>query len=204
MPESKKKKVKMDKLSYALGMSMASSLVNSGLKQIDVDSFVKAFTDIVQSGACDMSPQEAEQHIQAYFSKRQNEMLEENLKIGRDFLEENKKKEGVVALPSGLQYEILKEGIGEKPKATDRVKCHYHGTLINGKVFDSSVERGQPAVFGVNQVIKGWVEALQLMPVGSKWRLYIPSELAYGSQGAGNSIEPNSALIFDVELLGIE
>lgn len=204
MPESKKKKVKMDKLSYALGMSMASSLVNSGLKQIDVDSFVKAFTDIVQSGACDMSPQEAEQHIQAYFSKRQNEMLEENLKIGRDFLEENKKKEGVVALPSGLQYEILKEGTGEKPKATDRVKCHYHGTLINGKVFDSSVERGQPAVFGVNQVIKGWVEALQLMPVGSKWRLYIPSELAYGSQGAGNSIEPNSALIFDVELLGIE
>lgn len=204
MPESKKKKVKMDKLSYALGMSMASSLVNSGLKHIDVDSFVKAFTDIVQSGACDMSPQEAEQHIQAYFSKRQNEMLEENLKIGRDFLEENKKKEGVVALPSGLQYEILKEGTGEKPKATDRVKCHYHGTLINGKVFDSSVERGQPAVFGVNQVIKGWVEALQLMPVGSKWRLYIPSELAYGSQGAGNSIEPNSALIFDVELLGIE
>lgn len=194
----------MDKLSYALGMSMASSLVNSGLKQIDVDSFVKAFTDIVQSGACDMSPQEAEQHIQAYFSKRQNEMLEENLKIGREFLEENKKKEGVVTLPSGLQYEILKEGTGEKPKSTDRVKCHYHGTLINGKVFDSSVERGQPAVFGVNQVIKGWVEALQLMPVGSKWRLYIPSELAYGSQGAGNSIEPNSALIFDVELLGIE
>lgn len=194
----------MDKLSYALGMSMASSLVNSGLKQIDVDSFVKAFTDIVQNGACDMSPQEAEQHIQAYFSKRQNEMLEENLKIGREFLEENKKKEGIVALPSGLQYEILKEGAGEKPKSTDRVKCHYHGILINGKVFDSSVERGQPAVFGVNQVIKGWVEALQLMPVGSKWRLYIPSELAYGSQGAGNSIEPNSALIFDVELLGIE
>ncbi len=131
-------------------------------------------------------------------------MSGENLKIGREFLEENKKKEGVVALPSGLQYEILKEGTGPKPKATDKVKCHYHGTLINGKVFDSSVERGQPAVFGVNQVIKGWVEALQLMPVGSKWRLYIPSELAYGSQGAGSSIEPNSALIFDVELLGIE
>ena len=194
----------MDQLSYALGMSMASSLVNSGLNQIDVDSFVKAFVEVINNGAADMSPQEANQYIQEYLSKRQNEMLGENLKIGREFLEENKKKEGVVALPSGLQYEILKEGTGPKPKATDKVKCHYHGTLINGKVFDSSVERGQPAVFGVNQVIKGWVEALQLMPVGSKWRLYIPSELAYGSQGAGSSIEPNSALIFDVELLGIE
>ena len=194
----------MDKLSYALGMSMASSLVNSGLNQIDVDSFVKAFVEVINNGAADMSPQEANQYIQEYLSKRQNEMSGENLKIGREFLEENKKKEGVVALPSGLQYEILKEGTGPKPKATDKVKCHYHGTLINGKVFDSSVERGQPAVFGVNQVIKGWVEALQIMPVGSKWRLYIPSELAYGSQGAGSSIEPNSALIFDVELLGIE
>ena len=194
----------MDKLSYALGMSMASSLVSSGLNQIDVDSFVKAFVEVINNGAADMSPQEANQYIQEYLSKRQNEMSGENLKIGREFLEENKKKEGVVALPSGLQYEILKEGTGPKPKATDKVKCHYHGTLINGKVFDSSVERGQPAVFGVNQVIKGWVEALQLMPVGSKWRLYIPSELAYGSQGAGSSIEPNSALIFDVELLGIE
>ena len=194
----------MNKLSYALGMSMASSLVNSGLKQIDVDSFVKAFVDIMNSKTTEMSSQEADQHIQAYFSKRQGEISGENLEAGRQFLEENKKKEGVVSLPSGLQYEILTEGSGPKPKATDKVKCHYHGTLINGKVFDSSVERGQPAVFGVNQVIKGWVEALQLMPVGSKWRLYIPSDLAYGSQGAGNSIEPNSALIFDVELLGIE
>ncbi|OPZ26534.1 MAG: Outer membrane protein MIP precursor [Bacteroidetes bacterium ADurb.BinA174] len=194
----------MDKLSYALGMSMASSLVNSGLNKIDVDSFVKAFVEVIKNGAAEMSPQEANQYIQEYLSKRQNEMLDENLKIGREFLEENKKKEGVIVLPSGLQYEILKEGSGPKPKATDKVKCHYHGTLINGKVFDSSVERRQPAIFGVNQVIKGWVEALQLMPVGSKWRLYIPSELAYGSQGAGSSIEPNSTLIFDVELLGIE
>ena len=194
----------MDKLSYALGMSMASSLVNSGLNKIDVDSFVKAFVEVIKNGAAEMSPQEANQYIQEYLSKRQNEMLDENLKIGREFLEENKKKEGVIVLPSGLQYEILKEGSGPKPKATDKVKCHYHGTLINGKVFDSSVERRQPAIFGVNQVIKGWVEELQLMPVGSKWRLYIPSELAYGSQGAGSSIEPNSTLIFDVELLGIE
>ena len=194
----------MDKLSYALGMSMASSLVNSGLDQIDTDSFVKAFVEVIENGAAEMSPQEANEYIQDYLSKRQNEMLGENLRIGRDFLEENKKKEGVITLASGLQYEILREGSGPKPKATEKVKCHYHGTLINGKVFDSSVERGQPAVFGVNQVIKGWVEALQLMSVGSKWRLYIPSELAYGSQGAGSSIEPNSTLIFDVELLGIE
>ena len=194
----------MDKLSYALGMSMASNLMNSGLKQIDVESFVKAFTEIMSNTAPSMSPQEANQVIQSYFSKMQDEMLENNLKEGEAFLEENSKKESVVTLPSGLQYEVLQEGIGAKPKATDKVKCHYHGTLLNGQVFDSSVQRGQPAVFGVNQVIKGWVEALQLMSVGSKWRLYIPSELAYGAQGAGNSIEPNSTLIFDVELLGIE
>ncbi len=194
----------MDKLSYALGMSMASNLMNSGLKQIDVESFVKAFTEIMSNTAPSMSPQEANQVIQTYFSKMQDEMLENNLKEGEAFLEENSKKESVVTLPSGLQYEVLQEGNGAKPKATDKVKCHYHGTLLNGQVFDSSVQRGQPAVFGVNQVIKGWVEALQLMSVGAKWRLYIPSELAYGAQGAGNSIEPNSTLIFDVELLGIE
>ncbi|SFL17043.1 FKBP-type peptidyl-prolyl cis-trans isomerase [Proteiniphilum acetatigenes] len=194
----------MDKLSYALGMSMASNLMNSGLKLIDVESFVKAFTEIMNNTTPSMSPQEANQVIQSYFSKIQDEMLENNLKEGEAFLEENSKKEGVVTLSSGLQYEVLKEGDGAKPKATDKVKCHYHGTLLNGQVFDSSVQRGQPAVFGVNQVIKGWVEALQLMSVGSKWRLYIPSDLAYGTQGAGNSIEPNSALIFDVELLGIE
>lgn len=194
----------MDKLSYALGMSMASNLMNSGLKQIDVESFVKAFTEIMSNTTPSMSPQEANQVIQTYFSKMQDEMLENNLKEGEAFLEENSKKESVVTLPSGLQYEVLQEGIGAKPKATDKVKCHYHGTLLNGQVFDSSVQRGQPAVFGVNQVIKGWVEALQLMSVGAKWRLYIPSELAYGAQGAGNSIEPNSTLIFDVELLGIE
>jgi FKBP-type peptidyl-prolyl cis-trans isomerase FklB len=194
----------MDKLSYALGMSMASNLINSGLKQIDVESFVKAFTEIMSNAAPSMSPQEANKVIQNYFNKKQDEMLENNLRAGEAFLEENGKKEGVVTLSSGLQYEILQDGNGAKPKATDKVKCHYHGTLLDGRVFDSSVQRGQPAVFGVNQVIKGWVEALQLMSVGSKWRLYIPSGLAYGVQGAGDSIEPNSTLIFDVELLGIE
>ncbi len=194
----------MDKISYAIGMSMASNLMNSGLRNIEVESFVKAFTEVINNESTSMSPEEANQTLQEYFSKQQEEMLNKNLEIGAAFLEENSKKENVVSLPSGLQYEIITEGSGAKPKATDSVKCHYHGTLLDGTVFDSSVQRGQPAVFGVNQVIKGWVEALQLMSVGSKWKLFIPSSLAYGSQGAGNSIEPNSTLIFEVELLGIE
>ena len=194
----------MDKISYAIGMSMASNLMNSGLRNIEVDSFVKAFTEVINNESTSMSPEEANQTLQEYFSKQQEEMLNKNLEIGKAFLEENSKKENIVSLASGLQYEIITEGNGSKPKATDSVKCHYHGTLLDGTVFDSSVQRGQPAVFGVSQVIKGWVEALQLMSVGSKWKLFIPSNLAYGSQGAGNSIEPNSTLIFEVELLGIE
>ena len=194
----------MDKISYAIGMSMASNLMNSGLRSIEVESFVKAFTEVINNESTSMSPDEANQTLQEYFSKQQEEMLNKNLEIGIAFLEENSKKENVVSLPSGLQYEIITEEDGAKPKATDSVKCHYHGTLLDGTVFDSSVQRGQPAVFGVNQVIKGWVEALQLMSVGSKWKLFIPSNLAYGSQGAGGSIEPNSTLIFEVELLGIE
>ncbi len=194
----------MDKISYAIGMSMASNLMNSGLRNIEVESFVKAFTEVINNESTSMSPEEANQTLQEYFSKQQEEMLNKNLETGIAFLEENSKKDNVVSLPSGLQYEILTEGNGPKPKATESVKCHYHGTLLDGTVFDSSVQRGEPAVFGVNQVIKGWVEALQLMSVGSKWKLFIPSSLAYGSQGAGNSIEPNSTLIFEVELLGIE
>ncbi|MDD2328643.1 FKBP-type peptidyl-prolyl cis-trans isomerase [Proteiniphilum sp. UBA5384] len=194
----------MDKLSYALGMSMASNLMNSGLRNIDVESFTDAFSCIVQHTPPSITPQEANQVIQDFFSQRQDEVLTRNLEEGKAFLAENSKSEKVVTLPSGLQYEVLAEGEGATPSATDKVKCHYHGTLLDGTVFDSSVERGQPAVFGVNQVIKGWVEALQLMSVGSRWRLFVPSHLAYGEQGAGNSIEPNSTLIFDVELLGIE
>ena len=194
----------MEKLSYALGMSMASSLVNSGLNDINVEAFSKAVADVISKSELEMSPQEANEHIQVYFSKKQEEELKKNTEAGRIFLEENAKKEGVVTLPSGLQYEIITEADGEIPTATDKVKCHYHGTLITGEVFDSSVQRGQPAVFGVNQVIKGWVEALQLMSVGSKWKLYIPADLAYGAQGAGEMIGPNTALVFEVELLGIE
>ncbi len=194
----------MKKLSYSLGMSMATQLMQTGLENLDVEAFVKAFTEIMKNETTTMSLEEASQHIQAYFSAKQNEMLEVNKKEGELFLSENKKKENVVTLPSGLQYEVLTEGDGAIPTATDTVKCHYHGTLIDGTVFDSSVERGQPAVFGVTQVIKGWVEALQLMSVGSKWKLFVPSGMAYGEQGAGNDIQPNSTLIFEVELLGIE
>jgi FKBP-type peptidyl-prolyl cis-trans isomerase FklB len=135
--------------------------------------------------------------------QRKNEVAAANLKAGQEFLESNKKRPGVVPLPSGLQYEILVEGTGPKPKATDKVTCHYHGTLIDGTVFDSSVKRGQPATFPLNMVIKGWTEGLQLMTVGSKWRFYIPSDLAYGDRQVSAQIGPNSTLIFDVELLGI-
>ncbi len=194
----------MEKLSYALGMSMASSLVNSGLNDINVEAYSKAVSDVLNKGELEMSAQEANEHIQVFFSKKQEEQLKQNEEAGKKFLEENAKVEGVIVLPSGLQYQVINEGEGDIPTANDRVKCHYHGTLIDGSVFDSSVERGQPAVFGVTQVIKGWVEALQLMSVGSKWRLFVPSDLAYGAQGAGDMIGPNTTLIFEVELLGIE
>ena len=182
---------------------MATQLMQTGLENLDVEAFVKAFTEIMKKEEPSMSLEEASQHIQAYFSAKQNEMLEKNKQEGEKFLAENKKKENIVELPSGLQYEVMTEGDGAIPAATDTVQCHYHGTLIDGTVFDSSVERGTPATFGVTQVIPGWVEALQLMQVGSKWRLYIPGELAYGANGAGNLIGPNATLIFDVELLKV-
>ncbi len=194
----------MKNLSYSLGMSMATQLMQTGLENLDVEAFVKAFTEIMKNEKPSMSLEEASEHIQAYFSAKQNEMLKINKAEGEKFLAENKKEDNVVELPSGLQYEIITEGKGDIPNATDTVECHYHGTLIDGTVFDSSVQRGQPAVFGVTQVIKGWVEALQLMPVGSKWKLFVPSDMAYGEQGAGDLIQPNTTLIFEVELLGIQ
>lgn len=193
----------MDKVSYALGLSIGNNFLNSGIKNLQVEDFVKGLTDVLNEKQPDITYDEAKEVINEFFIKLQKEKMEINKKAGEEFLHINKGRAGVVELPSGLQYQILKQGNGAKPKATDKVKCHYHGTLINGTVFDSSVQRGQPAVFGVNQVIPGWVEALQLMPVDSKWRLFIPSNLAYGEQGAGEMIEPNSTLIFDVELLDI-
>lgn len=193
----------MDKVSYALGLSIGNNFQSSGIKQLQVADFVTGLEDVLGEKQPAISYEEAKQVINDYFMKLQQERLEINKQAGAEFLEINRHKAGVVELPSGLQYEILKQGTGAKPSANDKVKCHYHGTLINGTVFDSSVQRGEPATFGVSQVIPGWVEALQLMPVGSKWRLFIPSNLAYGEHGAGDVIEPNSTLIFDVELLDI-
>jgi FKBP-type peptidyl-prolyl cis-trans isomerase FklB len=193
----------MDKVSYALGLSIGNNFLSSGISNLQLEDFAKGVKDVLADNKPEISYDEAKQVINDYFVKLQQEKSEINRKAGQEFLRINKLKAGVTELPSGLQYEILKQGNGSKPTATDKVKCHYHGTLISGTVFDSSVDRGQPATFGVSQVIPGWVEALQLMNVGSKWRLFIPSELAYGQQGAGEHIGPNSALIFDVELLDI-
>ena len=193
----------MDKISYALGLSIANNFLSSGINKLDIETFAKARDDGLNQKQTSMNYDEAKNVINEYFTKLQDEKLTINLKAGQEFLAINKNRPGVVTLPSGLQYEIIKEGNGKIPAATDQVKCHYHGTLIDGTVFDSSVQRGTPATFGVNQVIKGWVEALQLMPVGSKWKLFIPSDLAYGAQGAGQSIEPNSTLVFEVEVLDI-
>ena len=193
----------MDKISYALGLSIGNNFQNSGINNLQVEDFVKGLKDVLNEAQPEISYDEAKQVINDYFMNLQKERLELNKKAGEEFLNINKGKAGVVTLPSGLQYQVLKQGEGAKPPASDKVKCHYHGTLINGTVFDSSVQRGEQAVFGVSQVIPGWVEALQLMPVGSKWRLFIPSNLAYGEHGAGDAIEPNSALVFDVELLDI-
>jgi len=193
----------MDKISYALGLSIGNNFQNSGINNLQVEDFVKGLKDVLGGAEPEISYDEAKQVINDYFMNLQKERLELNKKAGEEFLNINRGKAGVVTLPSGLQYQVLKQGEGAKPAASDKVKCHYHGTLINGTVFDSSVQRGEPAVFGVSQVIPGWVEALQLMSVGSKWRLFIPSDLAYGEHGAGDAIEPNSALVFDVELLDI-
>lgn len=193
----------LERFSYALGMSVASNLIKSGVKTINPEAFVKAINDTFVGEMPQMMPDEANKILENFMQQANQNEAKENLESGLEFLEKNRSKKGVIELPSGLQYQVIKEGDGDLPSLSDEVKCHYHGSLIDGTVFDSSVERGQPAVFPVNGVIQGWVEALQLMPVGSKWRLYVPSELGYGQQGAGGVIGPNSTLIFDVELLEI-
>ena len=193
----------MDKFSYAIGLGIGQNLLSMGAQGINVEDFAQAIADVLNRKETAISHNEAREIVNKYFAELEEKMNAENLETGKVFLTENAKKEGVVTLPSGLQYEVITEGNGKKPSATDRVKCHYEGTLIDGTLFDSSIKRGQPAVFGVNQVIKGWVEALQLMSEGSKWRLYIPSELGYGAQQAGEMIPPHSTLIFDVELIEV-
>ena len=198
-----------DRISYALGLSMGNNFKASGIKAINVQDFADGVAAVYNGLAPRMSYDEAKKEIQEYFTKMQAEqeaaqaqMAEVNAKAGRDFLEENGKRVEVKTPASGLQYEVLQEGSGKQPKAEDFVTVHYTGKLIDGTVFDSSVERGEPATFGVTQVIPGWVEALQLMKEGAKYRLFIPSQLAYGPQGAG-PIGPNQTLIFDVELIKV-
>ncbi|HIP37059.1 MAG TPA: FKBP-type peptidyl-prolyl cis-trans isomerase [Crocinitomix sp.] len=188
--------------SYGVGMSIGQSLQQQNLDEIDLDAFVQGIKDVFNKTELKFTPQEANAKIQIYLNELNEKKFASIKEEGYKFLEENAKKENITTLPSGLQYEILKKGKGEKPSATDQVTVHYHGTLTDGTVFDSSVERGQPATFGVNQVIRGWTEALQMMPIGSKWRLYVPENLAYGANPhPGGPIKPYMPLIFDVELL---
>ncbi len=199
---------KNDSVSYALGVLIGENNKQQmksapGVDQLDKKILIAAFEKAFLGDSVQIKPEKANQTIQSFFNQISKTESDKSLKEGDEFLAANKNKSGVVTLPSGLQYEIIKAGTGPKPKAEDEVKCHYKGTLIDGKVFDSSIERGEPATFPVNRVIPGWTEALQLMPVGSKWKLYIPASLGYGERGAGQDIKPNSALIFEVELLEI-
>jgi FKBP-type peptidyl-prolyl cis-trans isomerase FklB len=203
-------KTQKDKFSYALGMKMGANLQKQSVP-VDPAILARGLKDGLAGGKTLLTDDEAQAALKAMqddLRAKQQAKIQEaagaNKKEGEAFLAANKGKDGVVALASGLQYKILKEGTGPKPAATDSVVCNYQGTLINGKEFDSSYKRGQPATFPVNGVIKGWTEALQLMPVGSKWQLFIPSELAYGDRGAGADIGPGATLIFEVELLSIE
>lgn len=194
----------MEKLSYALGMVIGHNLKGMGVKNLSQDDFAKAMNDVLTNQTTSLTDQEAQKLVGDFLQKQQEEATREIREEGERFLAENAKKEGVVVLPSGLQYTVLTEGTGAQPKATDRVKCHYEGTLTNGQVFDSSYHRGEPAVFPLNGVIAGWTEGVQLMKEGAKYRFFIPYNLAYGERGAGQAIPPYAALVFDVELISIE
>lgn len=193
----------MDKVSYALGMSIGHQLQQMNATDLNIDDFAQAITDVF-NGDAKLSDADAQAAVQDFFSRKAEEQAKAAKAEGENFLAENAKKEGVKTLPSGLQYKVLREGDGRKPSATDKVECHYEGTLINGEVFDSSYRRGETATFGLNQVIKGWTEGLQLMQEGAKYRFFIPYDLAYGERGAGQSIPPYAALIFDVELIKVK
>jgi FKBP-type peptidyl-prolyl cis-trans isomerase FklB len=212
-PESQKApafKTQKDKISYAIGMNVGASLHREAI-EVDPNLVRQGLEDALAGGKTLLTEDEARAtlgELQAGLRKKQQEKMQQageaNKKEGEAFLAANKGKDGVVVLPSGLQYEILTSGTGPKPTASDSVVCNYRGTLIDGKEFDSSYKRGEPTTFPVGGVIKGWTEALQLMPVGSKWRLFVPSELAYGERGTGADIGPNTTLIFEVELLSIQ
>ena len=191
-----------DKVAYALGTSIGLQLQQMGANELDITDFSQGVKDAL-AGSPVMERAEIEAVINEFFTRKSQEQAAKAKEEGARFLAENAKKEGVVTLPSGLQYQVLREGNGKRPKATDQVRCHYEGTLINGTVFDSSYKRGEPAVFGLNQVISGWTEGVQLMQEGAKYRFFIPYNLAYGERGAGQQIPPFAALIFDVELIEV-
>jgi FKBP-type peptidyl-prolyl cis-trans isomerase FklB len=194
----------IDKVSYAIGLDIAKSLTESGLDSLNVEQISTAMNDYFEGKPTQIEVSETKKVINDFFALKSKLESQATIEKGKKFLEENKTKEGVITLPSGLQYIVMKEGEGDKPTLTSKVTTHYHGTLMDGTVFDSSVQRNKPASFPVNGVIKGWTEALQLMNVGSKWKLFLPYDLAYGERGAGSSIGPYETLIFEVELLGIE
>ncbi len=191
-----------DTLSYALGADVANSLKRTSVENINYDAFLSGMVDILEEKEIKMDEEKIQPWIRSYFTKMREEQAKKNLEEGQAFLEENKTKDGIIVTESGLQYEIIQEGTGKTPVATDKVKCHYHGTLIDGTVFDSSVEKGTPAEFALNRVITGWTEGVQLMKEGAKYKFYIPSELAYGARGSRN-IQGNSVLIFEIELIEV-
>lgn len=201
----------MDKLSYALGIGIGSQLAGMGAKELNIDDFAQAIKDVISGSELKVDNAEAQILVQNFFQEQEAKQQAAAAEAGKAakvageaFLAENGKKDGVVTLPSGLQYQVLKEGDGKKPSATDQVVCHYEGTLIDGTVFDSSYKRNQPATFGLNQVIAGWTEGVQLMQEGAKYRFFIPYNLAYGERGAGAQIPPFAALVFDVELIEVK
>lgn len=187
-----------------MGILVAQNLKQQGFTALEGASFAQGLEDVMQDNKLQINLEQANQIAQTYLAEHKSKAHAGTIESGQKFLADNSKKDGVTTLASGLQYEVITAGSGPKPKASDKVSVHYHGTLLDGKVFDSSVQRGQPAEFGVTQVIQGWVEALQLMPTGSKWKLYIPHNLAYGDRGAGADIKPFATLVFEVELLAIK
>ena len=193
----------MEKISYALGLGIGQQLKSMNIENFDIKEFSRSIEDVMAGRDTDMTAREAQVMLGEYFQKKEKEQAEENIAKGKAYLEENGKHEGVITTKSGLQYEVLTEGTGKSPKATDKVRCHYEGRLTDGSVFDSSYQRGEPADFGLNQVIAGWTEGVQLMKEGAKYRFHIPYLLGYGERGAGASIPPYATLVFDVELIKV-
>ena len=193
----------MDKISYALGLGIGQQIKSMNIENFSIEDFAKSISDVMEDKETAFTSREAQVMLQEFFQKKQKEEAEKFIAEGKAYHDENAKKEGVTVTKSGLQYEVLQEGTGKSPKATDTVRCHYEGRLLDGSVFDSSYKRGEPADFGLNQVIPGWTEGVQLMKEGAKYRFTIPYLLAYGEQGAGASIPPFSTLVFDVELIKV-